>query len=72
MESEIFKVAATQGIWACLAVFLIFYIIKAQEKRDIKQDEREKKYQEIVSELTEELYIVKDLKENIEEFISSK
>ncbi len=67
MGSEVLKIATTQGVWATVAVALIFYILKSQEKRDQKQDEREKKYQEIVENLTEQLYIVKELKENIEE-----
>ncbi|QUI24502.1 hypothetical protein HZI73_20320 [Vallitalea pronyensis] len=67
MESEIIKIAATQGIWATIAISLIFYILKSQEKRDMKQAEREKKYQEIVTKLTEQLYIVKELKEDVEE-----
>lgn len=67
MENEIFKIAATQGIWATIAIALIFYILKSQEKRDFKQDEREKKYQEIVAKLTEQLYIVKELREDVEE-----
>lgn len=42
MEKEILTAALSQGIWAVLSVFLLFYIIKTQEKRDIKQEEREK------------------------------
>ncbi|GMQ59481.1 BhlA/UviB family holin-like peptide [Vallitalea sediminicola] len=72
MESEILKVAITQGLWATLSVILIFYILKSQEKRDIKQENREKKYQEIVSKLTEQLYIVKDIQDDIKEFRNSR
>ena len=45
MESEILQIAITQGIWATLAVGLILYNLKNQEKRDVKQEERENKYQ---------------------------
>ncbi|GMQ65333.1 MULTISPECIES: BhlA/UviB family holin-like peptide [Vallitalea] len=72
MESEILKVAITQGLWATLSVILIFYILKSQEKRDIKQENREKKYQEIVSKLTEQLYIVKDIQDDIKELRNSR
>ncbi|KYH30500.1 bacteriocin UviB precursor [Clostridium tepidiprofundi DSM 19306] len=67
MESEIIKVAASQGIWAALSVFLIFYILKAQEKRDIRQEEREKNYQEIIAKLTDKLDIVEDVKKDVED-----
>ncbi|MFR1710310.1 MAG: BhlA/UviB family holin-like peptide [Clostridium sp.] len=30
------KAALSQGIWAVLSIFLLFYILKVQEKRDQK------------------------------------
>ncbi|MCS4469641.1 BhlA/UviB family holin-like peptide [Clostridium botulinum] len=62
LENEILKSALSQGIWAVLSVFLLFYILKAQEKRDQKQDEREKNYQEIISKITDKLAIVEVVK----------
>ncbi|WP_291573634.1 BhlA/UviB family holin-like peptide [Clostridium sp. UBA4548] len=67
MESELFKIAASQGLWAALSVALIFYILKAQEKRDIKQDEREKSYQDIISRLTDKFNIIEDVKNDVQE-----
>jgi len=48
LEEKILELASTQGIWTVLTVALIFYILKNQEKRDIRQEDREKKYQEII------------------------
>lgn len=42
MESVLIEGAIGQGIWAVLSIFLIFYILRAQEKRDQRQEEREK------------------------------
>ncbi|QGU95457.1 hypothetical protein GOM49_10475 [Clostridium bovifaecis] len=67
MEEELFKLASSQGIWATLAVALIFYILKAQEKRDAKQEEREKNYQNIIEKLTEKFNIVEEVKKDVEE-----
>ncbi len=67
MESEIMKLASSQGIWAALSVILIFYILKAQEKRDLRQEEREKKHQEVISSLIEKFNIVEDVKKDIME-----
>lgn len=67
MENELLKLASSQGIWAALSVALIFYILKAQEKRDIKQEEREKNYQGIIEKLTEKFNIVEDVKKDVEE-----
>lgn len=59
--------AANQGIWALLSIILIFYILKAQEKRDIKQERREYKYQEIINKLSDKLNIIDDIKDDLEE-----
>lgn len=48
-------------------VGLIFYILKTQEKRDIKQEEREKSYQHIISKLTQKFNIVEVIKKDVEE-----
>lgn len=65
MEEKLFEVAATQGVWALLSISLILYILKAQEKRDSKQEEREKDYQNIITMLSDKLNIVEDIKNNI-------
>lgn len=67
METEVLKLASSQGIWAALSVALIFYILKAQEKRDLKQEEREKSYQDIITKLTDKLNIIEDVKKDVEE-----
>ena len=75
MESELFKLAASQGIWAVLSIALIFYILKAQEKRDLNQEIREKGYQDIITKLTKNLNIVGDIKSDVKDiknFISKK
>ncbi|WP_099189534.1 BhlA/UviB family holin-like peptide [Tepidibacter mesophilus] len=67
MENKIIELASTQGIWAALSVALIFYILKTQEKRDLRQEEREQNYQGIISKLTDKLNIVEDVKKDVEE-----
>lgn len=67
MENELLRIASSQGVWAALSVALIFYILKAQEKRDSKQEQRESKYQEIISNLTNRLDVIDDVKKDIEE-----
>lgn len=75
MEERIIDMAATQGIWALLFVAMIFYVMKAQEKRDLRQEEREKNYQSIISSLTDKLNIVEGIKvdvAHIKEFLKNK
>ena len=66
MENLIKEQLASQGVWATLAIVLIFYILRAQEKRDKIQDEREMKYQEIIIDLTNQLNITKEIREDID------
>ncbi|WP_353093997.1 BhlA/UviB family holin-like peptide [Tissierella praeacuta] len=44
---------------------LIFYILKNQEKRDLRQEEREMKYQNIISSLCEKLSLIEDIKDDV-------
>jgi len=67
---EVMKLAVNQGIWAALAVALIFYILKAQERRDVRQEEREVKYQDIISSLSDKLNVLDDIKKGVEEIKS--
>ncbi|WP_334292349.1 BhlA/UviB family holin-like peptide [Tepidibacter formicigenes] len=67
LEEKIIELASSQGIWTALTVALIFYILKNQEKRDLRQEEREIKYQNIISKLTEKLNLVEDIKEDVQE-----
>nr|KEI07970.1 putative UviB [Clostridium novyi B str. NCTC 9691]KEI11402.1 putative UviB [Clostridium novyi B str. ATCC 27606] len=67
LEQEILKLASSQGIWAALSVALIFYILKAQEKRDGKQELREVNYQSIIEKLTDKFNLVEDVKKDVED-----
>lgn len=67
MFDQLIKIAATQGIWAILSCMLIVYILKAQETRDLKQEEREMNYQEIITQLSENLNIIDSINLNIQE-----
>lgn len=65
MEATILDAALSQGIWAVVAVFLLIYIVKANEKRDLRQEEREKNYQELISTLTEKLEVLDMVRDDV-------
>lgn len=65
MENDLIKIASSQGIWAALSVTLIYYVLKAQEKKDSLQNEKEQKYQDIISKLTEGFSAIKDMQKDI-------
>jgi beta-lactamase regulating signal transducer with metallopeptidase domain len=67
LERELLQLASSQGIWAALSVALIFYILKAQEKRDARQEERERSYQDIIAKLTDKFNIIEDVKKDVKE-----
>lgn len=67
MDDKIIEIIGTQGAWALLSVALIFYILKAQEKRDDQQEKRENKYQEIIKNMSDKLGVLSDLSEDIRE-----
>ena len=60
MDSELFKLMATQGAFAILFSYLLFYVLKDNSKR-------EDKYQNIIEELTELLPKIKEDVEDIKE-----
>jgi len=51
---------------------LIFYIIKGQEKRNKRQDERDKNYQKIIIELSDALGDLKEIKTLLSDRIDGK
>ena len=67
METTVMNVAVSQGIWAVLAVFLLIYIVKSNEQRDTKQEEREKNYQTVIESLTEKFQILNQAQSDLKE-----
>lgn len=67
METTVMNVAVSQGIWTVLAVFLLIYIVKSNEQRDTKQEEREKNYQTVIESLTEKFQILNQVQSDLKE-----
>ena len=67
METTVMNVAVSQGIWAVLAVFLLIYIVKSNEQRDTKQEEREKNYQTVIESLTEKFQLLNQVQSDLKE-----
>lgn len=67
MESSVLDAALSQGIWAVLAVFLLIYIVKSNERFSARQEEREKQYQELLLALTEKFNVLSVIERDITE-----
>ena len=67
METTVMNVAVSQVIRAVLAVFLLIYIVKSNEQRDTKQEEREKNYQTVIESLTEKFQILNQVQSDLKE-----
>ena len=65
MENEFIKLMATQGAFAILFSYLLFYVLKENSKR-------EDKYQNIIEEFTELLPKIKEDVEDIKEKLNKK
>ena len=63
MKEFFMELVSGQGIWTALSIMLIFYIIKKEENRDQKQEQREAKYQEIIDGLSTKLNVVMEVKD---------
>ena len=61
MNNDLLSFFVGDGIWALLSGILIFYILKAQEKRDDRQDARD--IQTIISNLSESLKNIEDIRD---------
>lgn len=64
MDSEMFKLIATQGAFALLFSYLLFYVLRENSKR-------EENYQSIIKELTELLPSIKNDVEDIKNKLNS-
>ena len=67
MESSVLDAALSQGIWAVLAVFLLIYIVKSNERFSARQEEREKQSLELLSALTEKFNVLSVIEKDIAE-----
>ena len=66
MEELIVNLVQSQGIWAVLFVFLLLYTIKKNDKLDELLEARERKYQELLTQLTVKLSIVNTVNEKLD------
>ena len=66
METTMLDAALSQGIWAVVAVFLLIYVVKSNEQRDKKQEERDN-YQSVIEKLTEKYQILYTVQNDLNE-----
>ena len=66
MDITIIETLASQGLGVLLSVALVFYIIKAQEKRDKVQQKREQSYQNLLTSLCERFNIVEEIQSDVQ------
>lgn len=67
MESVIINAIATQGIWACLFVFMLFKTMKENKLREDKMNETIDKNQTVIQSLAKSLEMVNEIKRDVEE-----
>ncbi|MBU5439630.1 bacteriocin [Tissierella sp. MSJ-40] len=60
MENEILKYVITQGIFAVLFVYPLFYVLKENSKREVN-------YQSIIEELSKKFNIIENVQEDVKD-----
>ncbi|SCL84299.1 BhlA/UviB family holin-like peptide [Sporanaerobacter sp. PP17-6a] len=65
MEQQLFKLAAGNGIWSALFVFLFLYVLYDSKKRESKYQETIKENLDIIKELSQKFGIVEDIQNDV-------
>ncbi len=65
MEQQLFKLAASNGIWAALYVFLFLYVLYDSRNREKKYQITIHENQGIIKELSQKLGIVEDIQKDV-------
>lgn len=65
MEEQLFKLAAGNGIWAALYVFLFVYVLYDSRNREKKYQTTIYENQSIIKELSQKLGIVEDIQKDV-------
>lgn len=65
MEQQLFKLAAGNGIWAALYVFLFIYVLYDSRNREKKYQITIHENQSIIKELSQKLGIVEDIQKDV-------
>ena len=69
LEEGILKLAMTQGIWAVLFVALLFYVLKANEKREERLlgclEQMGEQYEVLSADVKETREDVKEIREDV-------
>ena len=65
MEEQLFKLAAGNGIWAALYVFLFIYVLYDSRNREKKYQLTILENQSIIKELSQKLGIVENIQKDV-------
>lgn len=65
MEKSLMDLAAANGIWAALFVFLFIYVLYDSRKREGKYQETIKENQDIIKQLSEKFGIVDNIQDDV-------
>ncbi|MBU5676765.1 hypothetical protein KQI88_10070 [Alkaliphilus sp. MSJ-5] len=67
MEQTLFKLAAGNGLWASLYVFLFIYVLYDSRHREKKYQETISENQSVIKNLTEKFGIVDNIQQDVHE-----
>ena len=65
MEQTLMDLAAANGLWATLFVFLFIYVLYDSRRREQKYQDTIKENQSIINKLTEKFGILEDVQKDV-------
>ncbi|MCG4571797.1 BhlA/UviB family holin-like peptide [Clostridium cochlearium] len=65
MENEIMKLMITQGGYAVLFCYLLWYVLKTSKEREEKMQNTIDKNQQVISDLARKFDILEDVKDSV-------
>ncbi len=70
MEKSLLELAAANGIWAALFVFLFIYVLYDSRRREAKYQKAIEQNQSIIKELTAKFGILEDVQKDVSDIKS--
>lgn len=67
MDTELWKMVVSQGIFACLFTYLLLYVLKTNSKREDKYQTTIDKNQTIIQDLANKFNVIEKVQKDVED-----
>ena len=67
MDAELWKMVVSQGIFACLFTYLLFYVLRTNSKREDKYQATIEKNQTVIQDLANKFNVIEKVQRDVED-----